>query len=457
MGFQILPNNLGLGSVFNQISGPLGSLFSSSTPANLVYPSDLASNPAMCHAIQFSIYDYTTTFEETVNKTLKTVAGTISNLNQNVNLENVNQFSNAAGTKIVGFVDNVVTRKEDESNFDFAKRQTAAAGETIGGALNTIGPLFQKPTYRPKQKENSLATVSLYMPDSLTISHDANYSDISMTETLSTAGIIANAYSDTKNMKDKANFLAQSGYGKTFAAMKAGELLNGKLGINGDNVKDVLKNAMGIYTNPQIQLIYKGINLRDFSLSFVFTPKSSQEAKTAKDIIDTFTFYSVPGKSSALAGESGQFLTPPQLMTIKFLFLGQNGIAGSISDIFSSALSNLGLNSLITSNPTETIKNGKEAKIMTVQECVLRSVSVDYAPNGWAAFNDGYPVQTTMTLNFQETEIMTKDKVNNSGVANNFKGANFLGSSSVADAVEKLGGTSKDFMTGSNGFGNFGE
>jgi hypothetical protein len=269
------------------------------------------------------------------------------------------------------------------------------------------------------------------MPDNLSINHDANYSDVQLTDTLGTAGIVANAYSDIKNMKDKANFLAQSGYGKTFAARQASELLNGKLGINGENVKDVLKNALGIYTNPQIQLIYKGITLRDFSLSFVFTPKSSQEAKTAKDIIDTFTFYSVPGKSSALSGESGQFLTPPQLMSIKFLFLGQNSAAGSIANVFSSALSNLGLNSLTTSNPTKTIESGKEAKIMTVQECVLRSVSVDYAPNGWATFNDGYPIQTTLTLNFQETEIMTKDKVNNSGVADNYNKKNKLSPSKV--------------------------
>jgi hypothetical protein len=396
----------------------------------------------MCHAIQFSIYDYTTTFEENVNKTIKTVSGTLSNVIEegktSITGKNLGQIGIEAATSLTGL--KTLTAEALEARPKTPQEAFNKGMEGFDTAASTAAPYLQRPMYRPKRRTSPLATVSLYMPDNLSISHNANYSDVSFTETLGSVGILANAYSDSKG-KDKANFLAQSGYGKTFAARKAGELLGGTFGINGENVTDILKNSMGIYTNPQIQLIYKGISLRDFSLSFVFTPKSSQEAKTTKDIIDTFTFYSVPGKSSALAGESGQFLTPPQLMTIKFLFLGQNGAAGSISNVFSSALSNLGLNSLTTSNPTETIKNGKEAKIMTVQECVLTNVSVDYAPNGWAAFNDGYPVQTTMSLSFQETEIMTKDKVNNSGIAGNFQnGQNF------GVAASKRGLTTEQYM-----------
>jgi hypothetical protein len=108
------------------------------------------------------------------------------------------------------------------------------------------------------------------------------------------------------------------------------------------------------------------------------------------------------------------------LFTVKFVFLGNSGIAGSIGNIFSSALNNLGLSSL-TSNPTSTITSGREAKIMNIQECVLTGVTVDYAPNGWAAYNDGYPVQTTLQLNFKETQILTKDKLPNRRIAENYE------------------------------------
>ena len=42
------------------ILGPLSSLFTSNKVESLVYPSDLASNPAMGHAVQFSVYEYKT-------------------------------------------------------------------------------------------------------------------------------------------------------------------------------------------------------------------------------------------------------------------------------------------------------------------------------------------------------------------------------------------------------------
>gem|GEM_PF-4468066 len=76
----------------------------------------------------------------------------------------------------------------------------------------------------------------------------------------------------------------------------------------------------------------------------------------------------------------------------------------------------------MTSNPTSTITNAAAAKVMTIQECVLESVSVDYAPNGWSAFNDGYPVQTTLSLQFKETQILTKKQVGeyNPSVASNY-------------------------------------
>ena len=462
MGFKILPNTTGQGSVFNQISGPLSSLYNPSSPPNLIYPSDLASNPAMCHAIQFSIYDYTTTFEENRSQFTGDLVKGISD-----GIGKITNTTLAQATEIGRSLTKESSEAAIKALNEVSTELKANPKEYIGGVLEKgsakvkeLGPgvasAFQAPTYRPKQKGENLATISLYMPDSLQINHNANYSDISMTDTLGLTGIAANAYSDSKNRKDEANFLTQSGYGRAFTADIISKIAQGKLGMDGENVKDVLKNASGIYTNPQIQLVYKGIELRTFSLQFTFTPKSSQEAKATKDIIDTFTFYSVPGKSAAIAGNSGQYLTPPQLMSIKFLFLGKNGIAGSISNVFSSALNNLGLNTL-TSNPTQTIKNGQEAKVMTVSECVLTSVGVDYAPNGWASFNDGYPVQTTLSLSFQETEIMTKDKVSNSGVASNYNSARFNPEKGIASEVSRLGGSRGDFITGSNGFGNYGE
>ena len=47
-------------------------------------------------------------------------------------------------------------------------------------------------------------------------------------------------------------------------------------------------------------------------------------------------------------------------------------------------------------------------------ESVIENVSVDYAPNGFATFNDGSPVQIRLTLQFKETNILTRESIQQS-------------------------------------------
>ena len=171
----------------------------------------------------------------------------------------------------------------------------------------------------------------------------------------------------------------------------------------------------GVFVNPQMQLLYKGIALRTFQLEFLMTPKSPAEAKTIQNVCDTLTFYSLPGKAGGQVGKSGQFLTPPQIFSIDFKFLG----GGLISNIFNTALTNSGLGFLNEAS-TSTISSANPAKLFKINDCVLEDVSVDYAPNGWSAYKDGYPVQTRLTLQFKEMTMLTKDQFKGSQIAANY-------------------------------------
>ena len=56
--------------------------------------------------------------------------------------------------------------------------------------------------------------------------------------------------------------------------------------------------------------------------------------------------------------------------------------------------------------------NGRVNKnVNKVAESVIESIDVNYAPNGWAAHDNGAPVQTILTMNFKEIELIDKDKV----------------------------------------------
>ena len=119
-----------------------------------------------------------------------------------------------------------------------------------------------------------------------------------------------------------------------------------------------------------------------FTSSFVFTPKSPQEAKTTKDIIDTFTFYSVPGLgSAAIQGQPGQYLTPPQLFKIKLVFLGKSGLMGTLQGVYQSALNSIGLGFLNTNNPTDSIASGSDANT-TFSKVYIKGDVIDLTSKG---------------------------------------------------------------------------
>ena len=71
-------------------------------------------------------------------------------------------------------------------------------------------------------------------------------------------------------------------------------------------------------------------------------------------------------------------------------------------------------NRILASKRTGTILfNGKEnIHLNKIKESVITSIDVNYSPNGWAAHDDGTPVQTTMTVQFKEIELVDRNAVN---------------------------------------------
>lgn len=361
MGFTVIPTSIG-GASLNSITSPLAALLNPTGGVqNMTYPSDLGSNPSMGHAVVIQAYDYTTDLQQQAGATLASI-------------------SNAA----------------------------ASIGDVALNAGATIGYLTQSPKYTPRKKGSPLMSVSLFMPESLSVNYNSNYSEVSMTQELAGLSYLGNAYADINksNWKDAVTPYAVGGLSTI-----AGNILGG------ENTSGMVSQALGQMTNPQTQLLYRGIDLRTFQLDFIMTPKSSAEAQTIKNICDSFTFYSLPGLAGAQTGNSGQFLTPPQLFSVQFKFLGQNGVVGSVSNIISSALTNSGLGFLTSSTD---ITNGNPAKTFSVGDCVLENVTVDYTPNGWATYNDGYPIQTVLSLQFKETQILTKQYFNGTNIQSNY-------------------------------------
>ena len=229
-----------------------------------------------------------------------------------------------------------------------------------------------------RQTKRIKQAIALFMPDTVNVNYAAEWQSSSLTDSLGIAGGIAQLGLSGADMAKGANGL--SGAAKTMAsnpavqaeiASKAAEAFGSKIGL-GSDAGAIMMHAAGTALNPQLEVIFKGVGLRTFQFDFLFAPKNAQEAKCVQNIITQFKFHMAPEIDSI---GKGRYLIPPSEFDIDF------------------------------------IKDGKiNDNVHKVSTCILQSMNIDYAPNGWSTFEDGKPVQTRMVLQFEETEIITKER-----------------------------------------------
>jgi hypothetical protein len=231
--------------------------------------------------------------------------------------------------------------------------------------------------YTPKTT-GPVDVICLYMPDTLNASYNAAYDQLNLTNDLGKGimgvqGITAvKDYLGDKNSGSARSIDAMTVGAAVGLASKAASAAN----FGGAGITDTFLQSLGYAINPQLQMIYRGLDFRQFQLSFMFTPASPEEAEMTNKIISTFKYHYSPDLIKSSDAVSGMFFVPPSLFNIQFMFdIDENQYLPRYGD------------------------------------CVLKDIDVNFAPNGFATHNDGSPVQTQLTLTFQEIEIVTKEKL----------------------------------------------
>ena len=136
--------------------------------------------------------------------------------------------------------------------------------------------------------------------------------------------------------------------------------------------------AFGMAENPYMEVLFEGVKLRSYQYSFKFTPKNQQETADVQAIIKLFRFHMMP----ELKGKNKRYLTLPSTFDIHYMYQHSKDYAS---------------------------ENNFYSKIAT---CVLDGVKVDYTPDGVKSFQSGAPTRISMDLSFKETELMTKERIN---------------------------------------------
>lgn len=141
---------------------------------------------------------------------------------------------------------------------------------------------------------------------------------------------------------------------------------------------DLVQSATRTVVNPKKDLLFKGIERRDFTFDYQFVPRSAAEAEEVANIIQTFRLFSAP---EVVQGTDNFLYTYPAEFDIEYIF-NKDGV------------------------------EEQNKYINKISSCVLESVLVNYSPNGsFQSLQNGEPVQVNMTLHFKEIETLHRDRI----------------------------------------------
>ena len=233
-------------------------------------------------------------------------------------------------------------------------------------------------SYRPTTSRIT-DSVAIYLPPNITNSTGASYQGIEQ-GALGLAASGGGKFFDAMRRNDFASAAGiLTGTGGNLIAAGLQKALAGAadLFFDAEGANDLYNKAFGNATNPYMEVFFGGMELRTFQYNFTFAPKNQDETDDAKKIIEIFRFHMAP----ELQGENMRYLTLPSTFDIHYMYQHNKDISRE-NDFYN--------------------------KIAT---CVLTNVAVDYAPNGVKSFADGAPTSITMSLSFTETEILTKERI----------------------------------------------
>lgn len=215
-------------------------------------------------------------------------------------------------------------------------------------------------------------TIALYMPDTVQFQANQQYDELQLTGLAAAGATTALSLQDILKNAKSGSFSGVLGNLAPMIAYFANQQTLGRAAFAG---------FTGRVTNPLMEVIYSTPRLREFRFDFMFYPRSEIEAKEVQKIIKRLQFHQAPEIDIK---NRGFFLVPPSEFDIKFYYNGAENL-----------------------------------NIPKISTCVMTSFDVDYAPNGWSAYEvmgeskpglgrTGMPVAIRLSLGFKETEVITK-------------------------------------------------
>jgi hypothetical protein len=241
------------------------------------------------------------------------------------------------------------------------------------GALQGLSSV-RKTTMRIKD------SIALYLPANVSDNTQAGYQDMQ-------TGILGVALTDAIGVGGKFADKDYAAVGLTAGKMTkefseeilkniGGSFVEALTGTEG--AVPLANKVFGRAENPFVEVFFNSMQIRSFTYNFNFAPRNEAETAEIQQIIQLFRYHMAP----ELQGKNSRYLTLPSEFDIHYMYKAENG---------------------------NSFENDFYNRVAT---CVLENVNTNYTPGGVRSFANGAPTQITMSLTFKETELLTKEKIN---------------------------------------------
>jgi hypothetical protein len=238
-------------------------------------------------------------------------------------------------------------------------------------------------------KQKAEKTIQLPIPSNIGDTNQVNWGDDSL-NSLALFGVDQiNKVLESRNLFGGVGGLLQNvvGTGKEVLtkggaqeAIKqyfASSLVN-SLGAN-TTPQGLISRATGSVINPNMELLFEGVNLRSFAFDFDFAPRDEKESNVVKEIIRIFKISMAPKTGSNTAG-AGLFIEAPNVFLLKY----KSG-------------------------------NQDHPYLNKFKPCALTSMGMNYTGSGsYATYADKTPVHMKLSLSFTELNPIYNEDYNSS-------------------------------------------
>jgi len=235
-----------------------------------------------------------------------------------------------------------------------------------------------------KQDTEKFSTIAMYMPEDISTGFKGNWGG----KAFSNIGRDALRGFGADTLLDKLGGMAKGiqDAGDNLLNMTGAAAVSKAISkITGDSLtpNDVFGSISGAILNPNTELLFDSVDMRNFQLKFKLVPRAIEEVYDINQIVKQFKQATLPTRDPGVVfkrknvGIANNFIGVPAVCRVSFM------------------------------------KGGAEHPVLPrFKMCAITQVDVNYTPDGsYATYRDGQPVAMTLAINFQETKLVFAEEI----------------------------------------------